>query len=107
MNDLAIVVQPLVTVGVVVTPPPSLALTLGMQGPTGPQGPRGAPGQNYTFTQASSSDTWVLAHNLNAYPSVTIVDSTGREVVGDVHYIDVNNVTIYFTAAFAGQAFLN
>jgi len=61
----------------------------------------------FNFTQGSASDTWAIAHNLGYYPSVTVIDSLGREIEGDIHYLDVNNITIYFTAAFAGQAFLN
>ncbi len=74
---------------------------------SGPQGPAGALGASFDYTQGSASDDWIIAHNLGRYPSVTIVDSTGREVFGDVHYTDANNIEILFTSAFAGQAFLN
>jgi sorbitol-specific phosphotransferase system component IIA len=71
------------------------------------QGPPGVSGASFVYSQGSASDTWAITHNLDRYPSVTVVDSLGREVEGDVRYIDSNHVTIYFTAGFAGQAYLN
>ena len=61
----------------------------------------------YTYEQGISSDVWVIQHNLNKHPSVTVVDSAGNEVVGHVHYDDLNNVTITFTSPFSGKAYLN
>ena len=31
----------------------------------------------FIYEQCTSSDTWVIIHNLNRYPSVTVVDSAG------------------------------
>ena len=61
----------------------------------------------YRFTQAVASDTWEVQHNLDKYPSVTIVDSANNVVVGDIEYLDKNNVVITFTASFAGTAYFN
>lgn len=63
--------------------------------------------KNYFYTQNIASDTWVIRHNLNKYPSVTVVSSSGDEVLGDVHYDDVNQVTLTFKGAFKGKATLN
>ena len=63
--------------------------------------------QTYVFTQADVSDNWVITHNLNNYPSVTIVDTSGNEVEGDVTYVDKNTITIGFSSAFAGNVYLN
>ncbi len=57
--------------------------------------------------QQIPSDTWVLVHNLNKYPSVTIVDSSGEEVIGSIKHDSVNQVTATFSAAFSGSAFFN
>lgn len=46
-------------------------------------------------------------HDINKFPSVTIVDSANNVVFGDVEYIDSNSLKVKFTAAFAGQAYLN
>jgi len=61
----------------------------------------------YTYYQITPSDNWVIKHNLNRYPSVTIVDSSGNVVVGEVKYIDNNTINISFVGVFAGTAYLN
>lgn len=61
----------------------------------------------YIHKQDASSDTWNITHNLNKYPSVTIIDSGDNVVYGDITYIDKNNLQIKFSAAFGGKAYLN
>jgi hypothetical protein len=57
--------------------------------------------------QPSASDTWVIEHNMNRYPSVTVVDSAGTEVIGEKIYNSENQVTLKFSSPFAGKAYLN
>ena len=57
-------------------------------------------------TQASVSSTWVITHDLGGRPSVTVVDSAGTVVVGDVSYNSDTQVTVSFTAPFSGYAYL-
>lgn len=61
----------------------------------------------YIYEQALPSDTWVINHNLNARPSITVVDSAGDTVIGSETYNDDNTVTITFASAFSGSAYLN
>lgn len=61
----------------------------------------------YVHDQQVASASWVITHNMNKYPSVNIVDSANDEVTGDVRYNSLNQITITFTAAFSGKAFLN
>lgn len=61
----------------------------------------------YTHNQPLPSATWVINHNLDKYPSITIVDTSGNIVEGEETFTDSNNVTIVFTASFAGKAYLN
>lgn len=63
--------------------------------------------KNYLHTQSVVSDEWVINHNLNKYPSVTVIDSAGNEVIGDVEHIDKNNLKIKFASGFTGKATLN
>jgi hypothetical protein len=63
--------------------------------------------KTFVYTQSTASASWVIAHNLNKYPSVSIVDSGGNLVMGEVTYTDANNLTITFSASFSGKAFLN
>lgn len=61
----------------------------------------------YTHTQGSPAATWNVAHNLNKYPSVDVVDSGGSVVIPNVVYNDLNNVTITFGSATSGKAYCN
>lgn len=63
--------------------------------------------KSFVFSQSVAAARWEIQHNLDKYPSVTIVDSAGTEVIGEVQYIDQNNVVLLFTAPFSGKAYLN
>ncbi len=63
--------------------------------------------KTYVHYQNVQSDTWEIQHNLDKYPSVTVVDSANNIVIGDIRYIDANNVVITFTVPFSGKAFCN
>ena len=63
--------------------------------------------KNYVHNQMSASSIWSVQHSLNKYPSVSVVDSGNNMVVGDVEYIDENNLTITFNASFSGKAYIN
>ena len=64
-------------------------------------------GGNYTHTQNVSSATWTITHNLGFSPAVSVVDSGGNHVVGDVNYVSVNVLTVSFSAPFGGLAYLS
>ena len=61
----------------------------------------------YVHHQTSASLEWQIRHNLGKYPSVTVVDSAGTVVVGDITYLDTEELVIHFTSEFSGKAFLN
>lgn len=61
----------------------------------------------YVFIQSIPSSIWTINHNLNKAPSVTVIDSAGSMVMGEINYIDMNNITIIFSGAFSGKALLN
>jgi hypothetical protein len=63
--------------------------------------------KTFTFTQNSASDTWSVTHNLNKFPSVSVVDSGKSAVLGSVEYINKNELTITFSAPFSGYAYMN
>ena len=63
--------------------------------------------KNFVFTQAVASNTWVIQHNLNKFPSVTSVNVNNIEMFGEVVFADVNNLTINFTSASSGKAYVN
>lgn len=63
--------------------------------------------KTFVFEQGIASSVWNITHNLNKYPSVTVVDSAGNEVIAEVVYTDTNNCVVTMTAAFKGKAYLN
>ncbi len=63
--------------------------------------------KHYMHTQIQSLSTWTITHNLQKFPSVSIVDNYNSKVQGEVDYIDINTLTVSFTAEFGGIAYLN
>ena len=60
----------------------------------------------FIYVQDVASTVWTITHNLGRYPQVTVVDSAGSVVVGDLTYLDTNVVRATFGGAFAGRAYL-
>lgn len=58
---------------------------------------------SYTHTQGSSSATWTVAHNLNDYPLVNVLDASNNQMDYDVTYTDLNNLTISLASATTGS----
>lgn len=63
--------------------------------------------ETFEFEQGVASDTWVIEHNLNKYPSVVLVDSAGRQFNGEVVYDSKNQVTVLLNGLTKGKAYLN
>lgn len=63
--------------------------------------------KNFVFNQNTPSSSWVISHNLNKYVTVTIVDSAENVVVGDILYNSLNQITVNFSGAFSGIAYIN
>lgn len=75
----------------------------------GPQGPAGAFTPSdiaYTHTQAVSSATWTINHNLGFNPVAVVLDSGGTQCEGSITYPTVNRMVITFTGAFTGVAYI-
>lgn len=64
---------------------------------------------SFVYTQGSPSATWTITNPFVYLPLVTIVDSAGSEVVGDISYPAspaVSPIIVRFSAPFAGTALL-
>lgn len=88
----------------------------GLTGPTGPQGPQGETGPpgpagvdsgSYRHVQSVPAATWTIQHNLGYRPAVSVEDSAGTVVYGEINYTDENNLTLTFRAPFGGAANLS
>jgi hypothetical protein len=62
--------------------------------------------RRYIHNQPTPATVWNITHSLQGKPSVTIVDSAGTAVIGEVQYISETQISVTFTAAFSGQALL-
>ena len=62
---------------------------------------------SFTYVQGVASTTWNIEHNLGKFPSITVIDTANTVVTGEYTYDNINNVTLTFSAAFAGTAYLN
>lgn len=63
---------------------------------------------SHTFTHVQDVPelVWTITHNMGGYPSVTVVDSAGSTVLGDVNYISENEIELVFSSEFSGKAYL-
>jgi len=78
---------------------------IGDTGPVGPEGPAGLSSGFFRYSQAAPSLRWTFTHNLKYLPAVTVVDSAGTELFGDVTYLDDQNIQIDFAYPVAGFAY--
>jgi hypothetical protein len=62
----------------------------------------------YSHYQGTASDFWYIEHNLGRNPTVTVMDTAipKQQVIGDVNYISLNAVSIMFSGAMTGEAYL-
>lgn len=60
-----------------------------------------------TFHATPAKSVWNINHNMDKRPSVTVIDTAGSVVQGEITYVDSNNLTLTFSAAFKGTAYLN
>lgn len=81
-------------------------VTQGLTGQPGDTLP-GTGDSSYRHDQSPAAVEWVIDHNLGKWPSVTIIDSAGDEVEGEVNFVNQNRVIATFSAAFSGSAFVN
>ena len=59
------------------------------------------------YDQVDVSNTWVITHNMNCYPSVRVDDGQGNAGIPDVDYVSKNELRILLGRATAGSAYLN
>lgn len=63
--------------------------------------------KHYTGLFPVAALTWIVPHNLNKEPSITIVDGAGVEMEAEVIHNTANQVTIHFNIPTAGQVHAN
>ncbi len=63
--------------------------------------------KHFVHVQGVSSSEWNITHNLNKFPSVSVIDSDNKLVIGEIQYQNPNNLKITFSESFSGKACLN
>lgn len=58
------------------------------------------------FEYNGSGATWDIPHNLGAYPSAEVLDSSGFRVHAPIQHISTNLMRISFGDPFTGKAIL-
>ena len=71
-----------------------------------PSGGTGGP-VAYVHHQDTVAASWIVVHGLGFFPNVTVIDSSGATCEGDVAHIDSSTLTIQFSGAFTGTAYLS
>lgn len=66
-----------------------------------------APLVSYQHSQQATSNTWTINHNLGYQPAVTIKDNYGQIIEGHVTYNSINSLTVEFSVAITGYAYLS
>ena len=62
---------------------------------------------SYDHMQGAASSSWAITHNLGFKPNVTVIDSAGNIVEGEIAYTNSNSLTVSFQSAFSGNAYLS
>ena len=63
--------------------------------------------RTYVYEQMVPCASWGIVHNLGKYASVTVIDTGGNVVYGDINYLNLDSIIINFSAPFSGKAYLN
>ena len=63
--------------------------------------------KTYVHTQSISATEWLVQHDLDKYPSVQIINSDGRVIIGEIQHTDENNLAVRFEYALTGSVYCN
>jgi hypothetical protein len=59
----------------------------------------------YIHDQIMASAIWTIHHGLGRFPSISIVDSSGNAVMGNIQYLSGDVIQITFSSEFSGKAY--
>jgi hypothetical protein len=61
----------------------------------------------YHHKQNASTDVWEIGHGLGFYPNVTVMDSGGSQIEGELEHLSKNTLRVTFSAPISGDAYLS
>jgi len=63
--------------------------------------------RTFRHVQTIATKVWIVSHMLDKYVAVSVVDSSGALVIGDLVYVSRNQIRLTFSAAISGEAYCN
>lgn len=63
--------------------------------------------RHFVHDQAVAATLWTVIHNLGKHPAVSVADTTGKLVFGQIDYTGLDSLTLTFSSPFSGTAYLN
>lgn len=63
--------------------------------------------QHFIYYQETASTQWIINHPMNKLPAISVVDTAGRAVVGEVDFVSLSKIVLHFSLPFSGKAILN
>jgi hypothetical protein len=63
--------------------------------------------KTFVYTQPLPAVLWTIEHNMDKFPSVSVVNINNVAIYGDITYLNQNELQIEFSAGFSGKAYLN
>lgn len=58
------------------------------------------------YIQSIPAKIWSINHKMNCHPIVSVLDNNEEEILATINYIDLNNLTISFSAPYAGRCIM-
>lgn len=62
---------------------------------------------HYIHIQNIADTVWNIPHALGKIPAVSVIDTGGSEIIGDVNHVDNDTCVLTFSSPFTGKAYLN
>lgn len=63
--------------------------------------------KTFEWEQVTPSNEWKVTHNLGKKPTIAITDTAHSVFIGEIEYVDKNNVIIRFNFPLSGYAYFN
>ena len=61
----------------------------------------------YHHKQSASAVEWEIKHGLGFQPNVTVMDSGGSTIEGELEHLSKNELRVIFSAPISGDAYLS
>jgi len=63
--------------------------------------------KHYIHIQSDATTEWVITHNLDKIPAISVVNEAGIEIFGQINHIDKMVSKVKFSEVMRGRAYCN